>query len=329
LTFASFKSQRFRWCFGGMQILRKHWRDLLPWKRDPDNHLRTGQRVDYLFGSLQWLNDLVYLGFTLVLLATATLLITKGHVGIRPLLGAVVLLPIALVASGLVRAMWALRHQTRIGFVRAVRAFANWLSVSWTVGLGCIQGLTRKEGVFMRTPKVSEEGKLWSAFWSARAETVLACLLWGAGIAVALEGRGTPFLLALFAWQGAVYASAPYMSVLNARAKLSPELERRRRSENARERVGSRLAFVTGAIVATVVGLIVAVILIFGGSNPGHPKNPFSVPHRARGESPVEKLVPGKPTPTPSESPTSSPTSSPTPTSTPTPTPTPTPSSSP
>src|SRR4029453_6662841 len=25
LTFGALKSQRFRWCFGGMEILRKHW----------------------------------------------------------------------------------------------------------------------------------------------------------------------------------------------------------------------------------------------------------------------------------------------------------------
>jgi cellulose synthase/poly-beta-1,6-N-acetylglucosamine synthase-like glycosyltransferase len=37
LTFAALKSQRFRWCFGGMQILRKHWRELRPWDRHPGN----------------------------------------------------------------------------------------------------------------------------------------------------------------------------------------------------------------------------------------------------------------------------------------------------
>jgi len=61
LTFAALKRQRFRWCFGGMQILRKHWRELMPWDRHPGNRLSFGQRMDYLLGGLQWLNDLVYL----------------------------------------------------------------------------------------------------------------------------------------------------------------------------------------------------------------------------------------------------------------------------
>jgi len=30
-TFEGLKKQRFRWCFGGIQILKKHWLSLLPW----------------------------------------------------------------------------------------------------------------------------------------------------------------------------------------------------------------------------------------------------------------------------------------------------------
>src|SRR5438309_2428137 len=48
LTFSAFKSQRFRWAFGGIQIFRKHWRRLLPGRRSDENRLTIGQRVDYL-----------------------------------------------------------------------------------------------------------------------------------------------------------------------------------------------------------------------------------------------------------------------------------------
>jgi cellulose synthase/poly-beta-1,6-N-acetylglucosamine synthase-like glycosyltransferase len=76
LTFATFKSQRFRWCFGGIQILRRHFRDMLPGPRTRENRLSLGQRLDYLFGTgLVWFNDLLYLGFTAVLLVTAFLIL--------------------------------------------------------------------------------------------------------------------------------------------------------------------------------------------------------------------------------------------------------------
>jgi cellulose synthase/poly-beta-1,6-N-acetylglucosamine synthase-like glycosyltransferase len=278
LTFASLKSQRFRWCFGGIQILKRHLRDLLPWNRDPRNQLSFGQRMDYLFGSLQWFNDLLYLGFSVVLLTTAALLVTQGRVGVRPLLGAVVLLPATLVISGLLRAMWALRATTGIGTVRAVRAFANWLSLSWTVAVTCIQGLVRSDMVFMRTPKTSEDPRAIDALRMAKPETFLALLLWAAGVAAALTGKATPFLIGLFAWQGSVYATSLYMSWLNVRGKLSPELERRRRSERLRDRRGARLAFAFGSAGALAGATILAAVLYLGGSNPGTPENPFVVP---------------------------------------------------
>src|SRR4029453_11857174 len=128
-----------------MQILRRHWRDLMPWNRDPENQLRFGQRIDYLLGGGQWLNDLMYLGFTVVLLATVTVLLTRGWFALRPLLGVAVLLPSALIASGLLPPLWALRDRARIGFRQTILAFANWLSLSWTVALACIQGLGRSE----------------------------------------------------------------------------------------------------------------------------------------------------------------------------------------
>src|SRR5437660_5208883 len=205
LTFASFKSQRFRWCFGGMQILRMHWRDLLPSKRDPSNRLSLAQRFDYLVGGVQWMNDLIYLGFTGILLASVAVLLASGRLALRPLLGATVLLPAALIGSGLVRALWALRVRTRIGLRRAVLAFLNWLSVSWTVAIACVQGLVRRRGVFMRTPKSGERRDVLSAVWTARTETVIAVALWGSAGVTAALGQATPFLLALLAWQGAVY----------------------------------------------------------------------------------------------------------------------------
>jgi cellulose synthase/poly-beta-1,6-N-acetylglucosamine synthase-like glycosyltransferase len=335
LSFAAFKSQRFRWCFGGIQILRKHWRSLLPWRRTSANRLTTPQRLDYLFGSLQWFNDLLYLGFTAVLLATTAVILTRGRFGLRPLIGVAVLLPAVLIASGLLRAVWALRLRTGIGTKRAVLAFLNWLSVSWTVAIACLQGLFRSEGVFMRTPKTSERRSLFSAFWSARVETVLAGLLWGGAAAVGFRGEGSTFLIGLLAWQGTVYGSALLMSWLNQRSALPPDLERRRVSEWMRERLGGRLAYVVGATGSLVALAVLAIAMFFGGSNPGRPvQHPFAVAHSSAGEGPITRLVTGtlaspEPTPTPSETPSPTATESPSPTPSPTESPTTSPTPSP
>jgi glycosyltransferase involved in cell wall biosynthesis len=346
LTFASFKAQRFRWALGGIQILRMHWRELLPWPRDPSNHLTTAQRLDYFLGSFQWMNDLVYLGFTVVLLVTAGLVMTQGGVELRPLVGAVVLLPAALIVTGLIRALWSLRQRTGIGLKRSVLAFANWLSVSWTVARACLQGLISGKAAFLRTPKVSERQGLLDAFRAARMETLLTIALWGSGAAIALSGRGTTFLFVLFAWQGFVYATATFMSWLNVHTELSAQLERRRRTEHLRNRLAT-LAPVGAAAAGVVLVGAVAALLAVGGSNPGRqPANPFDPPQTEASESSPFEFVtnrlpvvggdsPTRPgdesSPAPEESPAESPgeQESPAPSPSPSPAETPTPDPSP
>ncbi|MGH9103190.1 MAG: group 2 glycosyl transferase, partial [Acidimicrobiales bacterium] len=93
-------------------------------------------------------------------------------------------------------------------------------------------GASRKEGVFLRTPKVDEGHRLWGAIAAARTEILLAAALWAATGALAATASVTTLLLGLLAWQGAVYASAPLMSWLDQRGHLSPDLERRRRTES-------------------------------------------------------------------------------------------------
>jgi cellulose synthase/poly-beta-1,6-N-acetylglucosamine synthase-like glycosyltransferase len=295
LTFAALKSQRFRWCFGGMQILRKHWRELQPWDRHPGNRLSVAQRMDYLLAGLQWLNDLIYLGFTVVLLATSVLLAGTGQVALRPLLGVAVLLPAALLTSGLVRAVWALRRRTRIGLRRALLAFANWLSLSWTVALACIQGLVRSRGVFLRTPKQAEGYRLANALWAARAETLLAVSLWGAAGVLAGWRHAGPLLVGLLVWQGAVYASAPFMAWMSLHTRLSAQLERRRRTERLRERaaqVGPYVGVTAGLAAAAAAGVLAALVLAGGSQPAAEQPSPFALPHRGQVSSPSTTTAP-------------------------------------
>ena len=280
LTFASLKSQRYRWCFGGMQILRRHWRSLMPWDRSPDNHLTTAQRLDYLIGGVQWLNDLVYMGFTLVLLVVASLLIAGKHVPVRPFVGPTVLLPATLLATGLLRALWALRRRNRLSYRRAVLAFLNWLSLSFTVARACMEGLLRDEGTFLRTPKSGHVRRLGTALLAARAETIIALVMAGLACALLAIGTASPLVIALVFWQGSVYLASPAMSWLNQRAHLTPELERRRATEERRERLAlvARRVGVGSLLASGAAGLIFMLVLAFGAANPGRPSNPLVVP---------------------------------------------------
>ena len=308
LTFATFKSQRFRWCFGGLQILRRHFRDLLPLPRTSRNRLSFAQRADYLFGTgLVWFSDLLYLGFTVVLLVTAYLVLTERALPFRPLLGPLMLLPAALIASGVLRALWSLRHRTGIGVRRSLLALLNWLSLSWTVAMASLQALVRSKAVFMRTPKEREQQTLWTAVRDARSETALTVLLWTAGIAVAVSGGGTPLLVFLFGWQGLVYGSSLLMSWLNVRTELGPVLERRRRTELRRERAAAHMPYYLGGGAAVTAVALVAAVLIIGGEHPGRRPGGLELPRSPDGPSIIDVIRPGEkgqqPTPRPDNSP--------------------------
>src|SRR5438874_9061356 len=72
LSFDGLKKQRFRWALGGMQILRVHWKRLLPIPfmggSGPEGRLTLAQRVHYLLGSIQWFGDPLMACFTILLI---------------------------------------------------------------------------------------------------------------------------------------------------------------------------------------------------------------------------------------------------------------------
>ena len=64
------KKQRFRWALGGIQILKLHWREMVPFARHR-MRLSVAQRIHYLLGSVQWFAEVLTATFTVLLLATA------------------------------------------------------------------------------------------------------------------------------------------------------------------------------------------------------------------------------------------------------------------
>jgi len=54
---------------------------------------------------------------------------------------------------------------------------------------------------------------------------MIAASIWATGIAVVVSQTANAFVAVLFAWQGSVYASAPFMSWLNQHTELSAQLE--------------------------------------------------------------------------------------------------------
>ena len=317
LTFEALKGQRYRWCFGGIQILRMHWRSLLPGRVTKENHLTTGQRWAYLSGAVQWYGDVLGLVFLVFLLAGAVNLVTGGGELFRKLTAFLVATVPVLVLLGLVRAVALLRRGTGASWRDAIGAFFIWQSTSVVVARASVLGLFAKKAAFLRTPKTSEKAKWWEALRANWAETSLA-LLGMAGIAAALTKAtelSGPLLAGLLLFPTLGMAAAPFNSWAAQRAALPADLQQVRTMEWRRSQ--RRQAFVRGAALGglvTVSGVIIGALALFLA--PWH--HPVQTPSLV---APAQPAHTASPTPSPTTSPTPSPTPS---TSSPTPTPTPT-----
>jgi cellulose synthase/poly-beta-1,6-N-acetylglucosamine synthase-like glycosyltransferase len=316
LTFEALKGQRYRWCFGGIQVLRMHWRSLLPGRQSRANHLAPGQRWAYLAGALQWYGDLLGLLFLVFMLAGAVNLATGGGQLFRKLTVFLVAAVPVLVLLGLVRAIALLRRGTGASWRDALGAFFIWQSTSLVVARASVLALFAHKAAFLRTPKTSEKTKWWEALRANWAESTLA-LLGLLGIAAALTKAtqlSGPLLAGLLLFPTLGMAAAPVNSWAARRAALPPELRERRRTEYRRDRRRSFAAgAATGGAVAVLGVAIAAVALLFAG-------------HQAQTPDlvgPAQDSPAASHSPSPSPSPSSSPSATPSPTSvSPTPSPT-------
>ena len=335
LTFEALKGQRYRWCFGGIQILRMHFRSLLPGRESRQNHLRPAQRWAYLAGGIQWYGDLLGLVFLVFLLAGAFNLATGGGELFRKLTLFLVAAVPVLVGLGLVRAVALLRRGTGATWRDAMGAFFIWQSTSLVVARASVLGLFARKAAFLRTPKTSERAKWWEALRANWGETTLA-LLGTAGIVGALT-RATqlsgPLLAALLLFPTLGMAAAPFNSWAAQRAGLPAWLRERRSTEYRRDRRAFAAGMAAGGAV-TVAGVIAAVVALMLAPS----RHPVQTPNLVGPASSSHATAPassppasGSATPTPSVSPSSAPASSTAttpPATTPAPSPTPTPTGS-
>jgi len=268
LDYEGLKKQRFRWAFGGMQILRLHWRKLLPrWLGgEPESRLTWAQRFAYLSGGLQWLNDPVTCIFTVLLLLGVGALSLTDSLLIQPLAGTVMFFPLAFCLFGVLRFLWALRLRLRCSLREAYGALTILLGLTWVVTLACGQGLVRRQGVFLRTPKQRAEQGLIAGYAIVRWELGLSALCLGSILPLLVAGLPPPqrmLLIVLLGWQAFLYASAVQSWLWSARSGQGRDLPA---GPLPFRTLGPRVGTFIGearAAVHLAVGALLAVVLLW------------------------------------------------------------------
>jgi exo-beta-1,3-glucanase (GH17 family) len=162
-TFDAYKRQRHRWAFGGLQILRKHWRQLLPGA----NGLTREQKREYGLGWLNWLGA-ESIGVAVALLNIVWVpFVAFAEIAVPDRILTVPILAAFAVSVLHFGALYRLRVRASGG--QMLGAVCAAMAVQWTVARAVAIGLVRERLPFLRTAKggATRKGSDFPAFWEA------------------------------------------------------------------------------------------------------------------------------------------------------------------
>ena len=214
-TFSGYKGQRFRWVYGAVQILRHHWRSLLPWAKDG---LTIGQRYHFASGWLPWFADAMHLVFTMMAIFWTLGLVAVPKYFQFPL--AAFLLPtVVMVGYKIVNTLWLYRSRVPCTFKQSLMAAVAGMSLTHVIARGIFMGLSTSSQPFLRTPKAEDKPALIRGFTMAREETFLLGGLWvaalGLGAMYGFSNEDAVLWEIVLAVQSLPYMAAVYCSFVN------------------------------------------------------------------------------------------------------------------
>jgi len=173
-TLSGYITQRHRWVYGAMQILKRHWRALLLGRK---TELTSAQRYYFVAGWLPWFSDALSLLFTFAsLFLSAQILLDPIH-GELPV-NAFILPTIGLFGFKIIRTIWL--YQARVGcsVVQTIGAAIAGLALTHTVAKAIWQGLFTSGRPFLRTPKFEKQRPFLAGLVTIYQELFLLILLW-------------------------------------------------------------------------------------------------------------------------------------------------------
>jgi cellulose synthase/poly-beta-1,6-N-acetylglucosamine synthase-like glycosyltransferase/exo-beta-1,3-glucanase (GH17 family) len=169
-SFEAYKKQRHRWAYGGLQIIRKHWRRFLPGV----SSLTHDQKREFAMGWLNWLGaESIGVAVAILNLIWVPIVAFAG-VAIPD---KVLTLPIvAAFAVSVAHFVTLYRSRVAISPGQTAAAMFAAMSMQWTVARAVAYGLVTEHLPFVRTAKGSSTRKTRVRF-PAFYEAVLGALL--------------------------------------------------------------------------------------------------------------------------------------------------------
>ncbi len=216
-TLGAFMTQRHRWVYGAMQIMKRHAGAIFFGRKK----LHWAQRYHFLSGWLPWISDGLALVITVfALFWTFLMSIAPRHfdVPMMVLSGAA----IALFAAKTFKTLLLYPKKVRSGVKGAIFASIAGLALTHTVAKAVWSGMFTSRKPFLRTPKCEDQASLGQVLRLAWQETALL-LLGVAAIIAVMVSRGfddpaADLWMGMLAIQSLPYLATVMTAVLSARS---------------------------------------------------------------------------------------------------------------
>jgi exo-beta-1,3-glucanase (GH17 family)/cellulose synthase/poly-beta-1,6-N-acetylglucosamine synthase-like glycosyltransferase len=173
-SFGGYKRQRFRWVYGAVQIMKRHWAELSPFSRK--SGLNLGQRYHFIAGWLPWFGDAISLIMNVlcILWAVGMALFPK-YFG-TPLY-VLMLPPIGAFLFKLMHFLWLYAARVPCTFRQRVGAALAGTALTHTIATAILRGIFTKSMPFLRTPKCESKSAVLKGLAMARGEALMMVLL--------------------------------------------------------------------------------------------------------------------------------------------------------
>ena len=220
-TLEAFMSQRYRWVYGAMQIMKRHARAIFR----GGSALSLPQRYHFLSGWLPWISDgLGMLVTIMALIWTALMWLLPSYIDVpMPALSAAAM---ALFATKLIKTLLLYPPKVRSGFWGAVVASVAGLALTHSVGKAVWTGLFTSGKPFLRTPKCADPANFTQVLRVIWQEAMLCVLLVIAMISMAFDrGFQDPAVtmwMVMLGIQALPYAATLITARISARANRKP-----------------------------------------------------------------------------------------------------------
>lgn len=205
-SFSALKSQRYRWAFGAMQILKRHMPRLIG-----KSTLSFSQRYHFLTGWFGWIGDALQLIFTVgSIIWTLLMLFLPGMFSLPVSIMIVPIICFLAIKAALGPVLY--RKTMQCKWVDIWGASLASLGLSHAIARGVMMGLAKKSGVFVVTAKGKVATSKWKIINPIREEfLILLALVLAAYAMLYTRGFGNldaQLWVTLLALQSMPYASA-------------------------------------------------------------------------------------------------------------------------